>query len=195
MIKTRKTEIDLLIENVLNKYQITKTPYKFLNKICEEENICILPVEKFSGNVDGFIQNISGEYYIFYNPNKIIERQNFTIAHEIGHYFLNHIKQGQALYDYEENLFNNKNKIEVEANYFASHILLPKELITKEFENLIKFNTAIRNPSIPLKISKHGVYYQNWKIITNKLCKKYKISEQMLNYKLQELNLIDSDLY
>lgn len=194
MIKTRKAEIDLIVEDVFEKYQITKTPYKFLNKICKKENIHLLPVN-FSESVDGFIQNINGEMYIFYNSNKMQERQNFTIAHELGHHFLKHISFGEALTDSEDEFVSNKNEIEIEANYFASHFLLPKELIEKDFMNTITYSNGLKNSRIPLKIMSYGVSYKKWKIITSKLCKKYKISEQMLFYKLQELNLIDSDLY
>lgn len=197
MKQARKTEINLVIKNLLDNYKITKTPYKYLKDICIKENIRLLSVEKLSEKVDGFIQNIKEKIYIFYNPNKLETRQNFTIAHELGHYFLNHLFQENrmVLCDNELDLFDNTTNIEVEANYFASHILLPQNLIIKDFYDIINYNKSISYPKIPLKITNYGVYYRNWKIITNKLCKKYKVSEEMLSYRLQGLGLINSNLF
>lgn len=194
MTEERKAEIQDVVEKVFQQYDITKTPYKFIKVICQNENISLLPVPNFSDDIEGWIQNIDGQYDILYNENKIEERQNFTLAHELGHYFLQHLKQG-SLIDSEESLTKNNDEKECEANYFASNFLLPKKLVEKEFNSIITFSTRLKNVKIPLTISQNGYQFSNWTIIHTKLCKKFKVSKEFLCFRLDSLNLINNLLY
>ena len=78
-----------------------------------------------------------------YRNNKIIvnkeepgNRQNFTIAHEIGHFVLH--KDWITSNDYQpmfrqKESFNKKNEKEVEADIFAAHLLVPKYMLDKYY--------------------------------------------------------------
>lgn len=194
MTEARKTEIQNVVEKVFQQYGITKTPYKFIKVICQNENISLIPVPGFSDDIEAWIENIDGRYDILYNQNKIEERQNFTLAHELGHYFLQHLKQG-SLVDNEESLTKNNDEKECEANYFASNFLLPKDLIRKEFFRIINYSRRIKKAKIPLDISQNGYQFSNWKIIYTNLCKKYRVSKEFLCFRLDSLNLINNLLY
>jgi Zn-dependent peptidase ImmA (M78 family) len=76
--------------------------------------------------VSGFLHRRSGDWIIGVNSLHHKNRQRFTIAHELGHYFL-HRDQG----DFEDRALFRKdlqvNHLEYEANSFASKILMPED--------------------------------------------------------------------
>lgn len=76
----------------------------------------------FSGQIIQMPQ-ITG---IMYNSTHSQHRQRYTVAHELGHFMMNHILT--ATYKEVVNL-KNKLKIEKEANIFAAELLMPKEMI------------------------------------------------------------------
>lgn len=84
--------------------------------------------EGFSGQI---IQ-ISDKTGILYNQNDSEHRQRFTVAHELGHFMMNH-SMGVS----REEIINLKNKlkIEKEANIFAAELLMPKQLIIDTQKN------------------------------------------------------------
>ncbi len=78
-------------------------------------------VENF-GSKSAVWQEIDGMNIIFYNQDEIIERIRFSIAHELGHYVMNHITnldQDDELYQIQEH----------EANTFAAQLLMPYQLL------------------------------------------------------------------
>lgn len=90
------------------KMEIKIIPYSALSE--EKKNAA----EKVSE--DGFSIDNHGTWTIYYNDNcSNYRRINHTIMHEIGHYALGHIKEGE-----EE---------ETEAKFFAKYALAPPPLI------------------------------------------------------------------
>ena len=79
----------------------------------------------------------NGQTYIVINRAIDNEgRKHFTIAHELGHYFLSHQLKQNTFYCskneiVEEGLW--KDPIEQEANYFASCLLMPEEKVKMHF--------------------------------------------------------------
>ena len=104
--------------------------------------------------------NISGASMITKNEKKIIvvnqthpeTRKKFTIAHELGHLLLGHDTAlntqdaglGDAQHDPSQILFRDDKTSEgsdwreVEANHFAASLLMPREILNKEIQKLIK---------------------------------------------------------
>jgi Zn-dependent peptidase ImmA (M78 family) len=79
------------------------------------------------------------------NQNDEHTRRRFTIAHELGHYFL-HFDAERDPGDSEKNSvivsFRGwKNPIETEANEFAAELLMPAELLRAEYDKAF-FPTA-----------------------------------------------------
>lgn len=68
---------------------------------------------------------------IFLSVRDSKTRQLFTVAHELGHYFLNPDKNTDIFYRREANEFVDFPSEEQEANWFAAALLMPRELITK----------------------------------------------------------------
>jgi len=93
----------------------------------------------------------SGAFYrsqktIAVNSSHSLNRKRFTIAHELGHHCLEHETDEGEFEDqrgfegsYETGQMNDDNAvldIELEANEFASEILIPLTLIKKDFASL-----------------------------------------------------------
>ena len=66
---------------------------------------------------------------IEYNPEEHPRRQRFTIAHELGHHFLNH---GSEMIDPPENLAGiSEDPKEIDANNFAACLLMPEYVVKR----------------------------------------------------------------
>lgn len=74
-------------------------------------------------NLAGAIEHSSKR--IFVNSKHHPTRQRFTLAHELGHAVFH---AGQNLIDYRKNIDGPTDRKEVEANVFASNLLMPDEL-------------------------------------------------------------------
>ena len=69
---------------------------------------------------------------IYVNREDIPERQSFTIAHELGHWILHRdiFDEEPKTYRYLPRYATPKhNALEMEANKFAAHLLVPERLI------------------------------------------------------------------
>lgn len=118
---TRNEAWKFLIENNVTSYPldlkqiIKQNDWKVLDlrKYVLEH----LELRKYVKKNEGLTIEKDGKYIILINPaNSTLERNRFTIAHEIGHIYLQHIGTNNKL-------------IEKEANMFASRILMPMFLI------------------------------------------------------------------
>lgn len=71
----------------------------------------------------------SGYYYLCeYNKEEISYRTRFTIAHELAHVMLGHVREGRA--PKRDKSFNNYNDPdEIAANAFAANLLMPEDLV------------------------------------------------------------------
>lgn len=137
-----------------------------LEKIAQKQKIII--IEGDYGNYFlGELVHKAGKFYIYLNreqlDSKVPGRRRFTIAHEYGHYFnddhRNKLKQGISLAHTADHSLSSKNPKEIEANHFASNLLLPKGRFLKlcsklepGFEAVLalkkKFNTSIEGTAI-----------------------------------------------
>ena len=87
-------------------------------------------------DVSGLLVTKDGESFIAVKNAEDRRRKRFTVAHEIGHYVLRHQVPGEFVHvdkaDYLVSRMSAKsggNPIEVEANQFASTLLMPQPLI------------------------------------------------------------------
>lgn len=92
-------------------------------------------------DVSGLLVLDNNSATIGVNNNHPLSRQRFTIGHEIGHYIL-HRNQENLFIDTKYNtIFRDTNsstgsdRMEIQANIFASTLLMPKLLLEVEIEN------------------------------------------------------------
>lgn len=80
--------------------------------------------------ISGFIDLQTNKLYV--NSAENVVRQNFTIAHELGHYLLGHIRNNP---EYVQYIFRRPLEeqedpiIEQEANCFAANLLVPEKFL------------------------------------------------------------------
>lgn len=145
-------------QSVLKHYwdnQIPIRPENMIKKISDLK----LCYEDLPDNISGKVAydfNIK-KYVITVNENHHENRQRFTIAHELGHYALNHGSKEDVLYR-----DGNSDPDEVEANAFAAEILMPSAII------------------------KHLIFEQNITTV-QELAYKLWVSEQAMLYRLKNL--------
>jgi Zn-dependent peptidase ImmA (M78 family) len=79
------------------------------------------------GGLDGAFSLVRDRPFLLVNSSKAPVRQRFTLAHEFGHYFLDH----GSTFDVYVNWGDNDPK-ETQANFFAASFLMPRAGIVDE---------------------------------------------------------------
>jgi Zn-dependent peptidase ImmA (M78 family) len=126
-------------------------------------------------------------------------RWRFTFAHEIGHYILHkYLYEKYQIYmtnDDETNFTNNEldtkltKKVEIQANVFASQLLVPNKALKIHYCQLHK-ELALRNfPKLYLDSQYCNINSYNY--ITGTISKKFGVSKDFVKYRLLELNLLE----
>ncbi|OGO89015.1 MAG: hypothetical protein A2Y17_05815 [Clostridiales bacterium GWF2_38_85] len=143
------------------------------NQILKETNLYSIPIEVVAiANYYGFkvyeismddkesgllvvdkktIPGFRSNRIIIVNSNHSAERKRFTIAHELGHYFLSENKEVCIAHkdsgDYSPE--------ERDANYFASVLLMPVEMIEGDIKKIHKVFGKMDDTIIVYKIARN----------------------------------------
>jgi len=153
--------------DLLEKYEMTNA-FIDLEKICKELgiNIHIMnidPLEKKHGRqISGALFIADGRKDIIVNEKDVPERQRFTIAHELGHYFLHHDSNSET--DAIISFRGERNNLEFQADQFAAELLMPPGRLKEEYKKLSV-------PSI------------------SALAKKFNVSNAAMHYRLDTLGM------
>lgn len=124
---------------VLAKYNLNSLPIDVEN-FCGHLGISIIYVDfssiehKIGKEISGVIQKRGNEYTILVNEDDPDVRARFTIAHELGHYFL-HVKDDHR--QIVTSFRRDRSARETAANKFAAEFLMPKQLVEKEYAKLV----------------------------------------------------------
>ncbi|HMI09413.1 MAG TPA: ImmA/IrrE family metallo-endopeptidase [Candidatus Saccharimonadales bacterium] len=127
-------------------------PFPFLATVNKIDELSIFYLDNMPDEVSGAIFFQDGEFSIAINKNKPVVRQNFTAAHEFGHYFLHRkwlVDNAQTgLVDYS-NVLDSEGMLlrpdeapkeadsiqkEREANNFAAVLLMPEDKVRQFWE-------------------------------------------------------------
>ena len=125
----------------LIKCNITSLPIN-LAIVARLNNITILKYSDSKQNLtgDGFSLNVNNVNVIYYNDKKPKARIRFTLAHELGHCLLGHLKFGKTYNRNSEKDFDGMDIFEMQANVFARDILMPATVLhsldIKSFEDI-----------------------------------------------------------
>ena len=145
----RKTQIEEITTNLLNRYNYIDDMVDIAN-IVRQQNYNVF-IDDLDNNISGYVDHENRDVVL--NKNETPERRRFTLAHELGHIILNsnnRIQHRDNILNNQLDIYSNDDK-EVEANYFAGCILMPKNVFIREFNN-IKGN-------IDYKIQKLASYF------------------------------------
>lgn len=125
-------------------------------------------------NISGISLKKDNLKFMMVNSDDTLGRQNFTICHELYHLFIQEDFVTMVCYT---GVFNKSDKIEYQADLFASHLLIPEvgliEIIPKEEtkKNKITLPTIIKIEQL------------------------YNCSRSALLFRLKRMGLIDGHLY
>lgn len=140
------TEVRNKAKEILKLAGIRSAPVN-VEEIASFHNLSVVPYN-FGSEVSGALYSEKGRATIGYNPLEGDTRKRFTIAHELGHYFLHFLpkskpkeeifidKKGYSFYR-DQNSTSGEVMREKEANAFAAEILMPEEIIKKEIQNIV----------------------------------------------------------
>jgi len=166
-------EIEQMAKSILLEFDI-ESPAISVADVAKRSGLELIPYE-FGDNISGALLLEEQKATIGYNPNDPLVRQRFTIAHELGHYFLHKKESSTIFYDKPQILFRDESnssghKREQEANVFAAALLMPEHMLSSSLE----------------KIRSNGSQLLDEQIIKN-LAREYKVSQIAMSYRLSNL--------
>lgn len=175
-IRFDKKTIELLAHDVLESHDIFNLPIDpvlIANRLgikVYEESFDTYNGDKVSGAI---VKYEDGSIEILVNENDTYERQRFTIAHELGHYFL-HLKNApkyERVDMHRATGYSTNIPQEIEANNFAAALLMDKSTVIKKFSIAKEFGLDSIN----------CIAY---------LSNQFSVSRQAMEYRLRNLGLI-----
>jgi Zn-dependent peptidase ImmA (M78 family) len=83
------------------------------------------------GSLSGKIELVNERPHVTINTNESLVRQRFTIAHELGHFALGHLSDGQPQFRDPAANFSTgaSSALERQANAFAAELLMPQRAV------------------------------------------------------------------
>lgn len=131
--------VNRLIEQLLEKCEINEPPVD-VEKIARSINIVVVKRSyKDKGPLSAMLVRNNKKVIIGINISHNIQKQRFSIAHELGHFFLH---EGEELFvdkDYVANFRHYKTNPKIyfqekEANYFAGCLLIPDRFLLNDLK-------------------------------------------------------------
>jgi len=173
--------IKLITEKILSKYNIYNPP---INVKSLSKKIGIKLVETdlpddISAIID--LEDFKSPYILVNKAHHPV-RQRFSIAHELGHYFLHkptkvHVdKNFSTIFKRDQNSSTALIPIEIEANKFAAHLLMPEELILNQLSSVIKKDINLSVDDFVLELSNQ-----------------FKVSTASMRFRLQNLGVLAAE--
>jgi Zn-dependent peptidase ImmA (M78 family) len=158
------------------KFENPKELFQFLKNKIEERNILILQLPIPTKDARGFVLTDNLPFTIVVSTEDDLRARNFTLIHELAHLMLK-ISVIDSPLDSLYFPLSERKKWEKEkwCNDFASEFLFPEEFLQEKCE---KYHEKITKFKILEDISKE-----------------YKVSKEMIIYKLEKLNRISPDIY
>lgn len=166
-------EIEQIVENICKKYNVNILDVDPV-KLADQLSIVVQSVEFKDPNISGMLSHEGDRYTISVNMYDSYERKRFTVAHELGHYILGHLKETDADLEIFRKGITGDEK-EVEANKFAAALLVNSGYLKVMYE-----------------VSK--IVHKDYVDIVNKLAEKFHVSRQTMHYRLKSIGAINNDI-
>lgn len=101
-----------------------------LQKICADNKVIYIEKEMEDNSISGSLSKNDDNWVISVNKNHHSNRKKFTLAHELGHFFLH---KNMKVEFRDEIFFRSSalDSIEYAANEFAAKLLIPESLLRK----------------------------------------------------------------
>ena len=172
------SEIENRTQEILKKIKITEIPVSLEKILCYHK---ITKLDAPSDKYSGMMLTTDNKTFIGINSTESEERKRFTIAHELGHFFLENAAE-KAFVDNSKTIesgikfevaFRKKGRSkgefeEMKANAFAASLLMPANWLINDLKK-IKETRTLSDMSI------------------NKLADKYQVSEVAMRYRVMNV--------
>ncbi|WP_333676695.1 ImmA/IrrE family metallo-endopeptidase [Dyella sp.] len=197
-------DIEEVSSDVLKRvdYKGGKVP---LEIICENEKevsgLTVVRMEKSEDSSQSLLGTINfkrREINIYEQDADYKPRERFTLAHELGHHFLGHEKYMRSelrrAEDSDDDLTqmerSDLDRLEWQANQFASFLLMPKEAFTKSFYRELE-ERGIRDRGYgPLYLDNQSCNIKDFQMVAMALMKEYGVSKTAVRLRLERLGLL-----
>ena len=177
-MKTR-AEIEQLVSSLLTHHHIRVPPVP-VRDIATSQGLQVIDAP-IAGDVSGALVRSKGAAVIIVNRDHHPNRQRYSIGHELAHHFLNHEGEREHV-DWQFTVLRRDGKSsegtdanEIEANFFAANLLMPKEFLRSDVAQLARFNGEAALGEADIK----------------RLARHYEVSPLAMSYRLVSLGLID----
>ena len=142
-------------------------PFAICDMLGVQVKLVVLPNDV----AGGILKEPNGQPIIFVNKADHPNRQRFTCAHELGHYYRRFKEQSYEYYDKRDTMSSlGLNPEEVFANQFAANLLMPEEHVKTLFQSM----KAESNEALATLL------------LSTKLC----VSTEALSFRLKNLGLV-----
>lgn len=184
---------------------LTRIDYKGgpvdLEKICSELSLELTFTEQAVHDAEG--QRILGsanfgQRSIQVNSHENKHRERFTIGHEIGHFYLRHdqylrsetIVEHDLFINSEKEKFSNYQRLEFQANLFASDLLLPSDFL-KAAVTLLRDREGMRDKGHGyIFVDDQPCNYGAYNLVLLELSTFFEVSIQAIEIKLKRMGLL-----
>ncbi len=161
-MRVRRAEIRKIASRLLAKHDAIQADVD-VRRIAEAEGFEVVAVPPNDETVSGFLDMRDNARIIGYNEDHPLNRQRFTIAHELGHSFLH---ASRSVYFDERLKYRNSMSSEgtdleeIEANLFAAELLMPKSLLEEDVEGQWLDMNDENDPELERLANRYGVSKQ-----------------------------------
>lgn len=131
----RRRKIEALIQDLLAEHKVEGAPVP-IEQIAKSKGARIF-YQSLEDDVSGFLYRDAKQVVIGVNTHHAPVRQNFTTAHELGHWLLHdqeklHVDHAFTIRLRDDVSSQGTNVAEREANFFAASLLMPKEFLKQD---------------------------------------------------------------
>lgn len=172
-----------------------------LSKICDKLSITIKKTEEIVYNPTGGVVLGSADFanrliHIYKHDN--LQRRRFTIAHELGHFCLRHdrylqfdsILEQDVTEKVKSEIGRNYDRLEYQANAFASELLLPN--------NVFEVATGLLRQELGITNRGHGYIFvdkqprniSDYNQLLQRLSQYFDVSAEAIEIKFKKLNML-----
>jgi Zn-dependent peptidase ImmA (M78 family) len=200
-------KIEEISQGILKRIGYThgEVPLESICKLeAEESNLSLIYEAVKPGNqADDMLGSIIFkplQITIYRSADYAKEREKFTLAHELGHYFLSHSRymSGEYLDGADLEVENPPElgvkdimRMEWQANYFASCLLLPERQFIADFLSVAEsFGLKDRGFGL-LYLDEQACNLQSFFYVTGVLKEKYKVSREVVKLRLKRMGFLN----
>jgi Zn-dependent peptidase ImmA (M78 family) len=173
-----RKRVRLIIAELLRANEITAPPVNVL-KMAKLQGVEVRKRD-FEEDLSGFAFQKDGERIIGVNASENPLRQRFTIAHELGHLYLDprddlNVDKNFAM-KYRNGVSSEGTDLkEMEANYFAAELLMPEKFLRQDIDDHKK--------------NYGGIDFEDDELV-RVLADKYEVSRHAMSVRLASLHYI-----